>query len=106
MASQPRPARLVMSARPTPRDHLHGAWWPHSDVLGRELTDLLDALTERNHVARGGSLNRDEWPGAPLVVSLSGAARLKVGWYGLSEPNLLVLPLRDQRKRNLLVVPP
>ena len=96
----------MLSARPTARDHLHGAWWPHTENIDQELTSLLQALTERRQVARGISLNREEWPGAPLIMSLPGASRLKIGWYGLTEPHLVIVHLVDQRRRNLLIVPP
>lgn len=101
-----RSVRLVLADHPNPRDHLHGAWWPRTLVVVDEVAQLISALASRNHTVRGMTLNRDEWPGAPLVMPASLAAKFRLGWYGLPEAHLAVLHLDQQRKRTLLVVPP
>jgi hypothetical protein len=98
--------RLLMAEHPALRDHLHGAWWPRSADISRELPPLLHAVATRGPTVLGVALSRAEWPDAPLEVHTSIAGRVRVSWYGLSEPNLMVLSLNRQRKLALLVVPP
>ncbi|HEY2166632.1 MAG TPA: DUF5994 family protein [Jatrophihabitantaceae bacterium] len=98
--------RLLLAEHPTLRDHLHGAWWPRSGDITGELAPLLRVVAARARVVFGVALNRDEWPGAPLALHPTITGRVKVAWYGLSEPHLMVLRLDRQRKLALLVVPP
>jgi len=101
-----REPRLVIAHRPTRRDHLHGAWWPYSTDIGRELAPVLLTVAERFRVVLGVMLNRDEWPGAPLDGQSAAAGRIKISWYGLSESHLMVLRCGDARRIALLVLPP
>src|SRR6478672_851320 len=82
-------------ATATRRDHLHGAWWPYSTDIERELAPVLAAVAARFRVVLGVMLNRDEWPGAPLGCQSAGAGRVKISWYGLPEPHLMVLHCGD-----------
>ena len=101
-----REPRLVVAQRPTRRDHLHGAWWPYSTDIERELAPVLTAVAARFRVVLGVMLNRDEWPGAPLGCQSAGNGRVKISWYGLLEPHLMVLHCGDARRIALLVLPP
>lgn len=100
------PPRLVITERPTRRDHLHGAWWPYSSDIEQELTPLLTAVALRFRAVHGVVLNRDEWPGAQLSRHPVTAGKAKISWYGLHEPHLVVLHCSEQRRLALLVLPP
>jgi hypothetical protein len=52
---------LVIAQRPTRRDHLHGAWWPHSSDIDQELAPMLALVAARFGAVFGVMLNRDEW---------------------------------------------
>ena len=98
--------RLVIASRPSLRDHLHGAWWPHTNNIDAELAPLLTAVACRFHAVLGVMLNRDEWPtlqpsGHPIRVGTT-----KISWYGLPESHLVVLHCSSYRRIALLVVPP
>lgn len=101
-----RAPRLVISHRPTRRDHLHGAWWPYSTDIDREIAPVLATVAARFRVVLGVMLNRDEWLGAPLGAPPQSVGRVKVSWYGLTEPHLMVLRCGDARRIALLVLPP
>ena len=106
MVTHVAPVRLVLARNPSLRDHLHGAWWPRSLRIVEEIPLLLTALASRDHTVRGVTLNRDEWPDAPLVIPLGVTAKLRIGWYGLPDAHIALLHLDQQRKRSLLVIPP
>lgn len=101
-----REPRLVITQRPTRRDHLHGAWWPYSTNIELELGPLLTATATRFRAVLGVMLNREEWPGAPASRQPAGAGRTKLSWYGLPEPHLVVLYCVDQRRIALLLLAP
>ena len=98
--------RLVIAEHPALRDHLHGAWWPRTSDIISELAPLLRVVAGRVRVVLGVALNREEWPDAPLALQPTMTGRVKVTWYGLDEPHLMILRLDHQRKYSLLVVPP
>ena len=91
--------RLLLAERPALRDHLHGAWWPRSGDIAKELAPLLRAVTSRARVV-GVALNRDEWPDAPLALDQTITGRVKISWYGLPEPHLMVLRLDEGGKES------
>lgn len=98
--------RLVIAERLARRDHLHGAWWPHSTNIERELAPLLSLALTKLHTVLGVTLNRDEWPGAPLILQPLTTRSPKISWYGLTEPHLAVLHCGAQNRIALLVLPP
>lgn len=98
--------RLVIAEHPALRDHLHGAWWPRTTNISNELAPLLRVVAARVRSVVSVALNRDEWPDAPLALQATVTGRVKVTWYGLTEPHLMILRLDRQRKFSLLVVPP
>jgi hypothetical protein len=98
--------RLVIATRPSLRDHLHGAWWPHTTNIDVELGPMLAAVATRFHAVLGATLNRDEWPSVPPAGLPIRAGTTKISWYGLPESNLVVLHCSAYRRIALLVVPP
>ncbi|GAB2458799.1 hypothetical protein GCM10027265_04960 [Jatrophihabitans fulvus] len=54
----------------------------------------------------GVSLNRSEWPGAPLMFRAFATHSPTLSWYGLPEPHLAVLQCTGRRRLVLLLVPP
>ena len=98
--------RLVIAERPARRDHLHGAWWPHSTDIEHELAPMLTRALTRVHAVLGVTLNREEWPGAPLLLQPLPTRSPKISWFGLTEPHLAMLHCGGQNRIALLVVPP
>jgi hypothetical protein len=98
--------RLVIAERPVRRDHLHGAWWPYTSDIERELAPMLSLAVTKLHAVLGVALNRDEWPGAPLVLQPLATSRTRISWYGLTEPHLAVLHCVRLNRIALLVLPP
>lgn len=98
--------RLVIAERLARRDHLHGAWWPHTTDIERELAPMLALAVTRLRAVLGVALNRDEWPGAPLVLQPLATSKPKVSWYGPTEPHLAVLHCGGSNRVALLVLPP
>jgi hypothetical protein len=98
--------RLVIAERLARRDHLHGAWWPYSTDIERELAPMLTLAVTRLQSVLGVALNRDEWPGAPLVLQPLATSKPKVSWYGPTEPHLAVLHCGGSNRVALLVLPP
>lgn len=98
--------RLVIAERLARRDHLHGAWWPHTIDIERELAPMLLAALSRLQTVAGVTLNRDEWPGAPLLLQPLQIHSPKISWYGLTEPHLAMLHCGQLNRIALLVLPP
>jgi Family of unknown function (DUF5994) len=98
--------RLVIAERLTRRDHLHGAWWPYTTDIERELAPMLSVAVTRFRAVIGVALNRDEWPGAPLLLQPLATGRPKISWYGLTEPHLAMLHCGGHNRIALLVLPP
>ena len=98
--------RLVIAERPARRDHLHGAWWPHSTDIEHELAPMLMRALTRVHAVLGVTLNREEWPGAPLLLQPLPTRSPKISWFGLTEPHLAMLHCGGQNRIALLVLPP
>lgn len=98
--------RLVIAERPVRRDHLHGAWWPHSTDIEHELAPMLTRALTRVHAVLGVTLNREEWPGAPLLLQPLPTRSPKISWFGLTEPHLAMLHCGGQNRIALLVLPP
>jgi len=99
-------SRLVITNRPTHRDHLHGAWWPRTTDVDRELPLMLATAVARFGVVLGVMLNRDEWPGATLAGQAARWSKVKVSWYGLPEAHLVVLHCSGARRIALLLLSP
>lgn len=99
-------ARLVLAGRHARRDHLHGAWWPRSTDIEDELAPMLVDALATLHAVLGVTLNRDEWPGAPLIFQPLATRSPKISWYGLTEPHLALLHCGRLNRIAVLVVPP
>jgi Family of unknown function (DUF5994) len=98
--------RLAIARRPTRRDHLHGAWWPHSSDLDQELAPMLTLVAARFGAVLGVMLNREEWPDVALAGQLARTGKTKISWYGLAESHQMVLLCGQSRRLALLVLPP
>jgi hypothetical protein len=97
--------RLVIAQRPTRRDHLHGAWWPHSSDIDQELAPMLALVAARFGAVFGVMLNRDEWPEAAVAGHRTRIGQTKISWYGLTEAHQMVLQCDQSRRLALLVLP-
>lgn len=98
--------RLVIAERRARRDHLHGAWWPYSTDIEHELAPMLTRALTRVQAVLGVTLNREEWPGAPLLLQPLPTRSPKISWFGLTEPHLAMLHCSGQNRIALLVLPP
>jgi len=101
-----REPRLVIAQRPTRRDHLHGAWWPHSGDIDQELAPMLELVRARFGSVFGVMLNRDEWPDADVASRQARHGKTKISWYGVMEAHQIVLLCDRSRRLALLVLPP
>lgn len=99
-------ARLVLPHRLARRDHLNGAWWPRTVDFPRELPLLLAAIPPRLRPIHGVTVNRSEWPGAPLVFKALPTQSPTIAWYGLDQPHLAVLHCGSYGRLTLLVLSP
>jgi len=98
--------RVVLAERLVRRDHLHGAWWPQTTDLQRELTPMLSRVLTRVHSVIGVTLSRVDWPEAPLFFQAKSGRDTKISWYGLGEPNLAVVHASEKTRIVLLLIPP
>ena len=103
---RPPEPRLVIAQHPTRRDHLHGAWWPHSSDISHELAPMLALAGTRFGAILGVMLNRDEWPSTEAPGHLARSGKTKISWYGLTEAHQAVLLCDRSRRLALLVLPP
>ncbi|MDT4894156.1 MAG: hypothetical protein QOE97_3191 [Pseudonocardiales bacterium] len=94
-----------MAPRSSHGDRLHGAWWPYTLDLDKELQPVLLVIGERYGSIRGIMLNRAEWVETPLNWTPQGGHRTKVSWYGVQDPATAVV-LGAGKRLVLLVIPP
>ena len=104
--SPPTEARLVVAERIVRRDCLHGTWWPRTTDIQAELALLLAHPRTRTHQVFRVSLNRDDWPGAPMIVQSTQTRSPKISWYAQHEPHLAQLHIRGPARIALLLLPP
>jgi hypothetical protein len=98
--------RLVIARRPSRRDHLHGAWWPHSSDIGLELAPMIALVGARFGPVLGVMLNDDEWPEPSPASRHARSGKTKISWYGLKGSHEVVLLCDRSRRLALLVLPP
>ena len=67
---------------------------------------MLTQAASRVNTVLGLSLNRDDWPGAPISVPTTFMRTPKISWYGLEEPHLALLHASGPTRLALLVLPP
>lgn len=98
--------RFVLTDRIRRTNRLAGAWWPWSDDLATELPPLLRSLATIVGNVQGVMLNRNEWPGTLIRWQPLSMPRLRVSWYGVQDPNSIVVVGRTPERLGLLVIPP
>lgn len=98
--------RLTVADRPARRDALHGAWWPYSRDLDRELAPMLNQLAARFGKVIGVLLNRAEWPETPISWQPNLNAKVRISWYAVQEPGTAVVLFGGRTQLVLRVVPP
>ncbi|WP_327114093.1 DUF5994 family protein [Nocardia sp. NBC_01730] len=85
--------------------YVDGAWWPHSDVLVRELPALLAVLAARIGPVHHVAYPLGEWAGTPSELVVAGRTVRCAGYrYGTAH-TVEMLGVKDCRLV-LLVVPP
>lgn len=99
----PRP-RLRLKPKAPVTGYVDGAWWPHSDILAEELSNLLAVLTVRLGPIEGVIYNLSDWAKAPNKVQLGGRTVELRGYTGQPLDTIQVIGTRS--KLILLVIPP
>jgi hypothetical protein len=98
--------RLYLAERLARRDHLHGAWWPHTTDIEQELFPMLAIIGGRFRSVAGVLLNQREWPQTAPGWQPRQGSKPKVSWYGAEEPHTAVLRCGDLSRIVLLVLAP
>ncbi len=103
--------RLRLKPRAPETGYVDGAWWPHSDDLTKELSDLLAVLSVRLGAIDRVLYNLSEWAKAPAKLATGGRHVVRLDGYRRQPRNTLeVLGLNrsglNSNKILLLVVPP
>ena len=101
-----QPLRLVMTTKPANHDRLDGAWWPHSTHATLELPSLLQAIAARFGRIRAVMLNPATWQASPQWLLWGGSCRARVAWYRHQDPNIAILLGENDKRIDLLVIPP
>lgn len=97
--------RLRLKPKAPATGYVDGAWWPHTDDLARELSDLLAVLSVRLGPVSRVMYNLDDWPDVPARVRLADR-QVRLDGYRLQPHHTIeVLGLTGDRIV-LLVVPP
>lgn len=100
-----RTPRLRLKPKAPRSGYVDGAWWPHSDDLTVELTDLLAVLS-----ARLGRIDRvlydlSPWTKAPRKL-VTGGREVRLDGYRLQPINTIEVLGLDGDRLVLLVIPP
>ncbi|WP_232011103.1 DUF5994 family protein [Mycobacterium shigaense] len=85
--------------------YVDGAWWPHSDILAEELSNLLAVLTIRLGPIERVIYNLGDWAKTPNQVQLGGRAVQLGGYSGQPVDTVQVIGTNGP-KLVLLVIPP
>lgn len=83
------PVRLTLNR--TLGADIDGAWWPHTGAMARELPELIESLHSQLGEIVDININWSSTAGAPLMITQSSAALLKMRW-------------NDSRQRIMVVV--
>ncbi|BAX94563.1 hypothetical protein MSG_04448 [Mycobacterium shigaense] len=100
----PRP-RLRLKPKAPSTGYVDGAWWPHSDILAEELSNLLAVLTIRLGPIERVIYNLGDWAKTPNQVQLGGRAVQLGGYSGQPVDTVQVIGTNGP-KLVLLVIPP
>ena len=100
----PRP-RLRLKPKAPTTGYVDGAWWPHSDILAEELSNLLAVLTVRLGPIERVIYNLGDWAKTPNQVQLGGRAVQLGGYSGQPVDTVQVIGTNGP-KLVLLVIPP
>jgi Family of unknown function (DUF5994) len=96
--------RLRLKPKAPITGYVDGAWWPHSDELPVELSDLLAVLSVRLGPIDRVMYNLTEWANAPAKLPNGGRTVRLCGYYRQPINTVEVLGL-NRNKIVLLVVP-
>lgn len=97
--------RLRLKPKAPTTGHVDGAWWPHSDHLAGELTDLLAVLSVRLGAVDRVMYNLAEWPKVPARI-LSAGRPVRLDGYRRQPANTIEVLGIGRDRILLLVVPP
>ncbi|MCV7049582.1 hypothetical protein H7H82_03000 [Mycobacterium heidelbergense] len=100
----PRP-RLRLKPKAPTTGYVDGAWWPHSDILAEELSNLLAVLTVRLGPIERVIYNLSDWAKTPNQVQLGGRTVQLSGYTGQPLDTIQVIGTNGP-KLILLVIPP
>ena len=100
------PARLALLevARDQPTT-LDGAWWPRSRELATELPSLVEEFARRGSRITHVVYHPGLWQVAPRKIRGAGGL-VRLGWFREVDEHLISLRTSDERRIELLAVPP
>ncbi|ETA92177.1 hypothetical protein O982_24200 [Mycobacterium avium 10-5581] len=107
----PRP-RLRLKPKAPTTGYVDGAWWPHSDILAEELSNLLAVLTVRLGPIERVIYNLGDWAKTPNQVQLGGRTvqlggrTVQLGGYSGQPVDTIQVIGTNGPKLVLLVIPP
>ena len=83
-----------------------GAWWPRSRMLAVELPELVAALDAMGEHVTRFTFPVEGWDELPDRKVVVGGRTVRTGAFRTMDPQLVSLTLGDDRRVDLLVVPP
>lgn len=95
--------RLRLKPKGPPSGYVDGAWWPRSDDLTAELTDLLAVLSVRLGRIDRVLYNFNDWVKAPAKLA-TGARSVRLDGYRLQPVNTVEVLGLNRNKIVLLVL--
>jgi hypothetical protein len=97
--------RLRLKPKAPQSGFVDGAWWPHSEDLTAELSDLLSVLSVRLGPISRVIYNMNEWATAPAKFA-TGGRTVRLDGYRLQPVNTVEVHGLNRDKIVLLVVSP
>jgi hypothetical protein len=97
--------RLRLKPKAPQSGYVAGAWWPQSDDLAAELSDLLAVLSVRLGRIDRVLYKRNDWAKAPTKLATGGRA-VRLDGYRLQPPNTIEILGLNRNRIVLLVIPP
>jgi hypothetical protein len=83
-----------------------GAWWPRSRLLDVELPELVAALEKLGVHVHRFTYAVETWDEAPARKLAVAGRTVRTGGFRSMDPQLVSLTVDDDRRLDLLVVPP
>ena len=100
-----RENRLQLKPYRSASEHIDGAWWPRSQHLVDELTDLVAAVSDRLGQVVMVGYRRDSWDETPPLAEIAGHTIELLGFTS-DDPTSVILIGEDGHHLSLHVIRP